>query len=89
MKQKALKIFLAGVNSVLPDKLIRTKLVINELDYYSIDGHRVSYNKTGLSILQDIYKSMEWAFHFNAGNGEEIDPFDSALMKQQMFKGKK
>lgn len=72
MKQKALKIFLAGVNSVLPDKLIRTKLVINELDYYSIDGHRVSYNKTGLSILQDIYKSMEWAFHFNAGNGEEI-----------------
>lgn len=63
--------------------------VINELDYYSIDGHRVSYNKTGLSILQDIYKSMEWAFHFNAGNGEEIDPFDSALMMQQMFKGKK
>ena len=41
MKQKALQIFLAGVNNVLPDKLIRTKLVINELDYYSIDGHRV------------------------------------------------
>ena len=62
--------------------------IINELDYYSIDGHRVSYNKTGLSILQDIYKSMEWAFHFNAGNGEKMDPYDSALMMQQMFKGR-
>jgi len=34
MKQKVLQIFLAGVNNVLPDKLIRTKL-LSESDIIS------------------------------------------------------
>ena len=62
--------------------------VINKLDYFTIDGHRVSYNKTGLQILQQIYKSMEGVFYFNAGNGEEMDPYDSLQIMQQMFKDK-
>ena len=62
--------------------------VINKLDYFTIDGHRVSYNKAGLQILQQIHKSLEWVFHFNAGIGEEMDPYDSLQMMQQMFKSK-
>ncbi len=60
--------------------------VINKLDYYTIDGHRVFYNKPGLQLLQQIYKSIEWPFYYNAGNGEKIDPYDWALLMQQMYK---
>lgn len=55
---------------------------------YTINGYRVSYKKPGLELLQQIYKSMEWAFHYNAGNGEKMDPYDSALMMQHMFKNR-